>query len=40
MMVAQFETEGYLLLWMRREACPVNNVWQIIESKPFKLADV
>ena len=40
MMVVRFETEDDLLLWLGREACLVKNVWQNIEAKPFKAADV
>ena len=40
MMVVQFESEDDLLLWMRREPYIVDNVWQSIEVKPFKIADV
>ena len=40
MMVVQSESEDDLLLWMRREPYIVDNVWQSIEVKPFKVADV
>jgi uncharacterized protein YciI len=40
MMVVQFETEDELVLWMRHEPYINGNVWQSIEVKPFKVADV
>ena len=40
MMVVQFETEDDLVSWMRDEPYIVGNVWQNIEVKPFKVADV
>jgi hypothetical protein len=40
MMVVQFETEDDLLLWMRNEPNVNGNVWQSIEVKPFRVADV
>jgi uncharacterized protein YciI len=40
MMVVQFETENDLALWMQREPYINGNVWQRIEVKPFKVAEV
>jgi len=40
MMVVQFETEDDLALWMQREPYINGNVWQSIEVKPFKVADI
>jgi uncharacterized protein len=40
MMVVQFETEDDLLDWMRNEPYINENVWQSIEVKPFKIAEV
>lgn len=40
MMVVQFETEDDLTYWMRHEPYITGNVWQRIEVKPFKVADV
>lgn len=40
MMVVQFETEDELLKWMSHEPYITGNVWQNIEVKPFKVADV
>jgi uncharacterized protein YciI len=40
MMVVQFETEDDLLYWMRHEPYITGNVWQSIEVKPFKVAEV
>lgn len=40
MMVMQFETEDDLLHWMRHEPYITGDVWQNIEVKPFRLADV
>jgi uncharacterized protein len=40
MMVVQFETEDDLLNWMRNEPYINGNVWQDIEVKPFKIAEV
>lgn len=40
MMIVQFETEDELLQWMRNEPYITGNVWQTIEIKPFRVADV
>ena len=40
MMVVQFETEDELVQWMKNEPYINGNVWQSIEVKPFKVADV
>ncbi|MEI9809006.1 MAG: YciI family protein [Bacteroidota bacterium] len=40
MMVVQFETEDDLMYWMRNEPYITGDVWQNIEVKPFKTADV
>jgi len=40
MMVVQFETEDDLMYWMRNEPYITGNVWQSIEVKPFKVADI
>jgi uncharacterized protein YciI len=40
MMVVQFETEDELLQWMKNEPYINGNVWQNIEVKPFRVADV
>jgi uncharacterized protein YciI len=40
MMVVQFETKDELVQWMRYEPYINGNVWQNIEIKPFKTADV
>ena len=40
MMIVQFETEDDLLLWMQREPYIVGNVWQNIEVRLFKVAEV
>jgi uncharacterized protein YciI len=40
MMVVQFETEDDFIYWMRHEPYITGNVWQKIEVKPFKVADV
>jgi uncharacterized protein len=40
MMVVQFETEDDLVQWMRNEPYINGNVWQSIEVKPFKVAEV
>jgi uncharacterized protein YciI len=40
MMIVQFETEDDLLNWMRNEPYINGNVWQDIEVKPFKVAEV
>jgi uncharacterized protein len=39
-MVVQFETEDELALWMKQEPYINGNVWQNIEIKPFKVANV
>ena len=40
MMVVQFDTEGELKAWMDREPYIIGNVWQSIEVKPFRVAEV
>jgi uncharacterized protein len=40
MMVVQFETEDELVQWMKNEPYINGNVWQSIEVKPFRVADV
>ncbi|MEI9910719.1 MAG: YciI family protein [Bacteroidota bacterium] len=40
MMVVQFETEDALLYWMKNEPYITGDVWQSIEVKPFKVADI
>jgi uncharacterized protein len=40
MMVMQFLTEDDLVYWMRHEPYITGNVWQSIEVKPFRLAEV
>jgi uncharacterized protein len=40
MMVVQFDSEDELLHWMQHEPYITGNVWQNIEVKPFKVADV
>lgn len=40
MMVVQFETEDDLSHWMKNEPYITGNVWQHIEVKPFRVADV
>lgn len=40
MMVVQFETEDDLVQWMRNEPYINGNVWQSIEVRPFRVADV
>jgi uncharacterized protein len=40
MMVVQFDSEDELLLWMKHEPYITGNVWQNIEVKSFKVADV
>lgn len=40
MMVVQFETEDDLMYWMKNEPYITGDVWQHIEVKPFKVADV
>ena len=40
MMVVQFETEDELIQWMKNEPYINDKVWQQIEVKPFKVADV
>ncbi len=40
MMIVQFETEDELVQWMRNEPYINADVWQSIEVKPFKIADV
>jgi uncharacterized protein YciI len=40
MMVVQFETEDELVQWMKNEPYINGNVWQSIEVRPFKVADV
>jgi len=40
MMVLQFVTEDDLIYWMRHEPYITGNVWQSIEIKPFRLAEV
>lgn len=40
MMVVEFENEDKLLLWMQNEPYINGNVWQHIEVKPFRVADV
>jgi uncharacterized protein len=40
MMVVQFETEDDLIYWMKNEPYITGEVWQHIEVKPFKIADV
>ncbi len=40
MMVVQFDNEDGLLEWMQSEPYVVGNVWQSIEVKPFRLAEV
>ena len=40
MMVVQFETEDDLMYWMKNEPYITGSVWQNIEVKPFKVADV
>ncbi|MBL7742762.1 MAG: hypothetical protein JNN00_04720 [Chitinophagaceae bacterium] len=40
MMVVQFETEDELMHWMKNEPYITGNVWQKIEVKPFRVADV
>lgn len=40
MMVVQFETEDELVRWMRNEPYINGNVWQSIEVKPFRVAEV
>ena len=40
MMVVQFDTEGELKAWMDREPYITGNVWQSIEVKPFRVAEV
>jgi uncharacterized protein YciI len=40
MMVVQFETEDDLLLWMHEEPYITGNVWESIEVKPFRIAEV
>ena len=39
-MIVQFETEEALKHYMDNEPYIVQNVWQQIEVKPFKVADV
>jgi uncharacterized protein YciI len=40
MMLVQFESEDDLLDWMRNEPYINGNVWESIEVKPFKVADI
>ncbi|MBC7948061.1 MAG: hypothetical protein H7Y42_09305 [Chitinophagaceae bacterium] len=40
MMVVQFETEDDLLHWMKNEPYITGDVWQRIEVKPFRVAEV
>jgi len=40
MMVMQFDTEQALREWMDTEPYITGNVWQKIEVRPFKVADV
>lgn len=40
MMVVQFNTEEELKEWMDNEPYILGKVWQHIEVKPFKVADV
>ncbi|MBL7741360.1 MAG: hypothetical protein JNK14_19200 [Chitinophagaceae bacterium] len=40
MMVVQFETDEELKNWMDHEPYITGKVWQYIEVKPFKVADV
>jgi uncharacterized protein YciI len=40
MMVVQFDTEKELKAWMDREPYISGNVWQNIEVKPFRVAEV
>jgi uncharacterized protein len=40
MMIVQFETEDELMHWMKHEPYITGNVWQTIEVKPFKVAQV
>ena len=39
-MVMQFETEMQLKEWLNKEPYITGNVWQHIEVKPFKVAEV
>ena len=40
MMIIQFETEDQLKEWMDTEPYITGKVWQNIEVKPFRVADV
>jgi uncharacterized protein YciI len=40
MMVVQFESDAELKAWMDSEPYILGNVWQDVEVKPFKVADV
>jgi uncharacterized protein YciI len=40
MMVVQFETEDELVKWMSHEPYITGKVWQKIEVKPYKVADL
>lgn len=40
MMVVQFNSEQELQHWMDQEPYITENVWQKIEVKPFRIADV
>ncbi|MCG2617669.1 YciI family protein [Terrimonas sp. NA20] len=40
MMVVQFESDAALKAWMAEEPYILGQVWQQIEVKPFKVADV
>lgn len=39
-MIVQFETEEKMKQWFDNEPYVTGNVWQQIEVKPFKVADV
>lgn len=39
-MVVQFDSEDGLVYWMSHEPYITGNVWQSIDVKPFKVADI
>ncbi len=40
MMIVQFETEAELQEWLRTEPYITGKVWNTVEVKPFRVADV
>ncbi|RYZ93497.1 MAG: hypothetical protein EOP47_29465 [Sphingobacteriaceae bacterium] len=39
-MILQFETEEELEAWKMREPYITQNIWETVDVKPFKLADI